>query len=46
MGVTSAEGAGKVEGVDAELAAVAGRLGNTASPGVEARGGAGTAAGT
>lgn len=45
VGVTSGEGAGKVEGVEAELAAVEGRLGNMASPGVEDLGGAGTAEG-
>lgn len=44
-GVTSGEGAGKVEGVEAELATVEGRLGNMASPGVEALGGAGMAEG-
>lgn len=45
VGVTSGEGAGKVDGVGAELAAVEGRLGNMASPGVEDLGGAGTAEG-
>lgn len=45
VGVTSGEGAGRVDGVEAELATLEGRLGNMASPGVEALGGAGSAEG-
>lgn len=45
VGVPSGEGAGRVDGVEAELATVEGRLGNMASPGVEALGGAGSAEG-
>lgn len=42
-GVTSGEGAGKVDGVETEFATVEGRLGNMASPGVEDLGGPGMA---
>lgn len=44
-GVTRGEGVGKVDGVEAELATVDGRLGNMASPGVEDLCGAGVAEG-